>query len=52
MKEVEYLLSKGVRYGENGIKHTTSRHTGKKYYLCESGRNLKILNEYREKLIG
>lgn len=46
-QEASYLHSKGVKYGENGMKVTTSRHSGKQTYLCESLRNMKLLNDYR-----
>ncbi|MBQ0035603.1 MAG: hypothetical protein KBT35_01660 [Firmicutes bacterium] len=43
--EMEYLLSKGVPYHENGISVTHS-NSGKTYYLTETNRNLKLLGEY------
>ena len=48
LSEVKALLGKGVKYGENGISHTTSRHSGTTYYLCESKRNMSILREIRK----
>ena len=51
-KEVEYLLSKGVNWGEDGIETTHSRHSGKTYRLCESKRNLYLLEEYRKNIIA
>ena len=41
------LHKKGIAYGENGLKVTTSRHTGKHYYLTESRKNIVLLNKYR-----
>lgn len=34
----------GVRFGENGISKTTTKHPN--YYLCESERNLRALLEF------
>lgn len=51
-KEAFYLASKGVKYGENGITVTTSRHSGKSYFLCESEENLWLLKEYNERIIA
>ena len=50
--EVNYLISKGIRYGYEGISHTTSRHSKFTYYLAEKPRNMKILNEYRKNIIA
>ena len=47
-QEALYLNSQGVPYGENGIKSTTSRHSGKAYRLCTSFRNMKLLKTYRD----
>lgn len=49
--EVEYLLSKGVKMGENGISSTKGRHGNKTYYLTESKRNLSLLRRYHEEVI-
>lgn len=46
-QEKDKLLAAGVKYGENGISHTTSRHSGMTYYLCESRENMKLLNKIR-----
>lgn len=35
-QEKDKLLSMGVKYGENGIVHTTSKHSGKTYFVTES----------------
>ena len=51
-KEVEYLLSKGVNWGEDGIETTHSRHSGKTYRLCESKRNLELIKNYRNGIIA
>lgn len=50
--EALYLNSHGVPYGENGISHTTSKHSGISYMLCESKRNMNMLKEYRDKITG
>ena len=49
--EVNYLISKGIDYGYEGISHTTSKHSGITYYLTENKYNMKILNEYRKNII-
>lgn len=50
-KEMEFLVKQGVRFGEDGISHTTSRHR-RKYYLCMSRRNNKLHEEYIAMLYG
>ena len=50
-KEVRDLLKRGIKYGEGGISHTRSRHSGVTYYLTESPRNMRILEKYRNSLI-
>ena len=52
INEVKYLIGKGIDYGYEGISHTTSRHSGTTYYLTESKRNMKVLNEYRRNIIA
>lgn len=47
-QEMLYLKSKGVRFGENGITHTTARHR-RTYYVTESKKCMNLLNEYRNK---
>ena len=44
-KEIAHKLNKefGVPFGENGI--STSKTNHKKYYLCESRKNLSILKK-------
>ena len=45
--EMEFLTKKkGVRFGEGGIFHTVARHR-RTYYLTESKRNMRFLNQYR-----
>ena len=46
-KEAFYLHEHGVPFGENGIKATSSRHSGKTYRLCTSSRNMKMLKNFR-----
>ena len=45
--EMEYLQKSGVKFGENGLSHTTARHR-RTYYLTESVKNMALLNTYRE----
>ena len=49
-QEVEYLISKDVPFGYEGISHTVSRHR-RTYYLAESYKNKKLHKQY-ENLIG
>ena len=44
-KEIAHKLNKefGVPFGENGI--STSKTNYKKYYLCESSKNLSLLKK-------
>lgn len=51
-EEKEYLVSKGVRFGTNGISHTVPKSKARTYYLCESPRNMKLLNAYRKQMIA
>lgn len=44
-------MSKGVKYGENGISCTHSRHSGKTWFLCASKRNIQLINNYRKSII-
>ena len=48
-QEKDKLLQMGVKYGENGIVHTTSKHSGKTYFLTESKKNIEKLNTIRNK---
>lgn len=48
-EEAKELNKMGVKYGENGISHTYGHH--KSYFLCESKKNLNLLNELRQKSI-
>jgi hypothetical protein len=50
-KETEFLETKGVHFGENGISSTGKVNGRHKYYLCESSKNMGFHHEY-EKLIG
>lgn len=44
--EMEYLTKvKNVPFGMNGISHCVGSY--RKYYLCESSKNMKLINEYR-----
>ena len=45
-KEVAQLVKMGVVYGENGISRTHGHH--KKYFLCESRKNLSLLSKIRQ----
>lgn len=47
---MEYLTKKGIRFGENGITHTTAHHR-RNYYLTESRWCMELLNKYRAKTI-
>ena len=46
--EREALIAAGVKCGEGGISVTTSRHSGKTWYLCESWENKKLLRQIRK----
>lgn len=48
--EMNYLVSKGVPYHENGISVTHS-NSGKTWYLTETSNNMKLLKEYRNRSI-
>ena len=47
-KEIAQELNRnyGVPYGENGISRTHGHH--KKYFLCESRKNLSLLSKIRQ----
>lgn len=47
---MEFLTKNGIKFGENGITHTTARHR-RTYYLTESKKCMSLLNEYRSKSI-
>lgn len=47
--EMEYLKSKGIGFGENGMSKTHS--SGKGYYATESKYIMSLLNEFRHKHI-
>lgn len=48
--EMQYLISNGVKHGEDGIIHTTGHH--KSWYLSENGYCIKLLKDYRESRIA
>ena len=50
-KEVAQELNSnyGVPYGENGISTTVGKGRKRTYYLCESAKNMKLLNELKTK---
>ncbi len=45
---MQYLTSKGVKFGENGMTHTTARHR-RTHYVTESKKCMDLLNEYRNR---
>ena len=47
---MEFLTKNGIKFGENGITHTTARHR-RTYYLTENVKCMSLLNEYRSKRI-
>ena len=51
-KEEAHVLNKehGVSFGCYGISHTYTKH--KKYYLCESSKNMQALNKVRSRMIS
>lgn len=44
-KERDWLISKGVRCGTNGISRTYNH--SKHWFLCESVDNMKLINSFR-----
>ena len=48
-KEMEFLVSQGIKYGEDGIIHTTARHR-RNYFLCMSDTNIKLHQKYENML--
>lgn len=44
------LYGMGVPFGEGGISH--SHTSNKKYYLCESRKNMKLLRKIEAKNLG
>ena len=42
---MEFLVSQGVKYGEDGIIHTTARHR-RNYFLCMSRKNMELHRKY------
>ena len=47
-KEIKYLVSNGVKFGENGISHTLGNGKKSTYYLTESNKNMKLLRNIRK----
>ena len=45
--EMEFLVKNGVKFGEDGISHTTSRHR-KNYFLCMSRKNAELHQKYED----
>lgn len=43
---MEYLVSKGIKYGENGLMSTTAHH--KSWYVTETPKILSLLNLFRK----
>lgn len=48
--EMQYLISVGVKWGENGISHTYSKYHH--YYMTENQKNIKLLANYRNSKIN
>lgn len=51
-QEKEYLVKHGVPYAEGGVSHSESCHKRKKFYLCETPHNMRLLENYRKKIIS
>lgn len=47
-KEMEYLVKRGVRFGENGLFKTVSNV--KTYYIAETRKNLEFHNQYMKSI--
>jgi hypothetical protein len=47
---MEYLTKNGVKFGEDGLSHTTARHR-RSYYLTETPKNMSLLRKYRKNSI-
>ena len=45
-QEKEYLVKHGVPYAEGGVSHSESCHKRKKFYLCETPHNMRLLENY------
>lgn len=50
-KEMQYLQSKDVKFGENGISKTHSRNSGNTYYATENRYITRLLDDYRKRQI-
>ena len=44
---MEFLVKQGVRFGEDGISHTTARHR-RNYFLCMSRKKHGIASKIRK----
>lgn len=49
--EMEYLVTKGVKYHEDGITSTKSKHSGRTWYLTETKDNMAMLKKYRDSIV-
>ena len=50
--ERDYLVLKGVKFGENGISKNHIKKSGRqKYYLCPSAKNIKLHNDYQNRVL-
>lgn len=46
-QEMEYLVSKGLKFGNEGSLHKYPTNHGKCYYLTEGFKEKKMLSDYR-----
>ena len=49
-REMRFLLANGVKFGENGLKHTTARHR-RNYFLCMTPENAKLHEKFNRMVI-
>lgn len=49
-REMRFLLANGVKFGENGLKHTTARHR-RNYFLCMTPENSKLHEKFNRMVI-
>lgn len=47
---MRFLLANGVKFGENGLKHTTARHR-RNYFLCMTPENSKLHEKFNRMVI-
>ena len=47
---MRFLLANGVKFGENGLKHTTARHR-RNYFLCMTPENAKLHEKFNRMVI-